>query len=148
MIFNLLYYPLTWSDKVNNELFQLATSILQTAQAHDVTLSGGAKYNVPSGDFSIDETLLSALGAAAPDNLTSYALAAICGADNFNDDSATIKDLFDALVSNTRQVTPSCESRVTYLLVSIHFVDSTPNQVGSIWSLGYAQHDGFSEDAF
>ena len=113
-IFNLLYAPTSWSDQVNDQVYQLVAAVLQLAQDHNVTLSSSAKYSVPSGDFSIDKTLLSAIGAAPPQNLTSYALAAISGADNFNDDSVVIKDLFDVVVSNTRQVTPSCEFPVAY----------------------------------
>ena len=123
-IFNLLYAPTSWSDQVNNQVYQIVAAILQLAQDHNVTLSGGAKYNVPSGDFSIDKILLSAIGAAPPQNLTSYALAAISGADNFNDDSVVIKDLFDVIVSNTRQVTASC--KFPYLFVCIRLLIDTP----------------------
>ena len=128
-LFNLLYAPTSWSDHVNTEVFQIVTGILQTAVAHNITLSGGAKYNVPSGSgFSFDKTLLGAIGAAPPQNLTSYALAAISGADNFNDDSATIKDLFDAVVSNTRQVTSACKFHVTYSLIPICFTHAPPTK--------------------
>ena len=123
-IFNLLYAPTSWSDQVNSQVYQLVAAVLQLAQEHNVTLSGGAKYSVPSGNFSFDKTLLSTIGAAPPQNLTSYALAAISGADNFNDDSVTIKNVFDVVVSNTRQVTPSCEFLVTYPLVPVRFADT------------------------
>ena len=146
-IFNLLYAPTSWSDQVNNDVYQIVAAVLQLAQDHNVTLSGGAKYSVPSGDFSIHKTPLSTIGAAPPQNLTSYALAAISGADNFNDDNVVIKDLFDAVVSNTRQVTASCEFHVAHSLVSVRLL-TRPIQVGTSWSLGCAQDNGFSEDAF
>jgi len=123
-LFNLLYAPTSWSDQVNQQVYQIVAIVLQLALDHNVTLSGGAKYSVPSGDFSFDKTLLSTIGAAPLQNLTSYALAAISGADNFNDDSVTIKNVFDVVVSNTRQVTASCEFPVTYSLVSGRFTDT------------------------
>jgi len=121
-IFNLLYAPTSWSDQVNDQVYQIVAAVLQLAQDHNVTLSGGAKYSVPSGDFSVDKSLLRTIGAAVPQNLTSYALAAISGADNFNDDSVVITNVFDVIVGNTRQVTPSCEFPVTYSFVSIRLL--------------------------
>jgi len=99
---------------VNNELFLVTALVLQTAKANNVTLSGGLKYNVPSKNLSVDGALLSSIGAAPSQGLTSYALEAISGADNFNDDGVTIRDLFDAIVSVTRTVTPSCTFPIPY----------------------------------
>ena len=94
---------------MNNEVFLIVASILQAAQANNLTVSGGLKYKVPSGVFSIDKTILSTIGAAPAANLTSYALVAISGADDFSGDGVTIKNLFDEMVSITRTITPSCK---------------------------------------
>ena len=110
-LFGLLYSPTAWAEHCNNEVYQLIGLILQTAAAHNVTLDGDAKFNVPSEKFALDESRLGGNGAA-PGALTSYSSAAIAGADNFNDASATISDVFDIIVENTRQVTPTCEFSV------------------------------------
>ena len=108
-LFALLYFPATWSGSVNNDIYPLVTLILQTAQAHNITIDGGAKYNVPS---TVDMTFLNDIGAAAPANLTSYSMDAIIGADILVDDSVTVKNVFDVIVNITREVTPACESFV------------------------------------
>ena len=139
-LFDLLSLPATWSESVNTDIYQLVTYILQTAQANNVTIDGGVKYNVPSGQVTID-------GAAVPQNLTSYSTAAISGADNFNDDDATIEDLFDALVNNTREITPTCEFPViySYPLVPLTRPESSSRNPLESWvSHGHA----FSDDAF
>jgi len=85
-------------------------SILQTAQLFNVATITG-KYNMPSETIGF-ESSLGLPGAGPSPNLTTYALTAISGADNFNDGSVTIKDVFDVVVSNTRNVTPTCELSV------------------------------------
>ena len=107
-LFNLLYTPTAWAEHCNNEVYQLIGLIHQTALSHNVTLDGGVKINVPSGNFSFDKSRLGKSGAALA-ALTSYSSAAIAGADNFNDDSATISDVFDTIVENTRDITPTCK---------------------------------------
>ena len=92
---------------MNNDIYPLVALILQTAQAYNITIDGGAKYNVPS---TVDMSFLNDIGAAAPENLTSYSLDAIAGADILVDDSVTIKDVFDVIVNITREVTPTCGS--------------------------------------
>ena len=107
-LFGLLYFPTAWAEHVNNEIYQLVGLILQTAAAHNVTLGGDVEFNVPSGKFALDKSRVGGNGAA-PGALTSYSPAAIAGADNFSDDGATISDVFDTIVENTRDVTPTCE---------------------------------------
>ena len=141
-LFNLLYFPATWSESVNTDVYQFVTYILQTAQANNVTIGGGVKYNVPSGQATIDETFLS--GAAVPQNSTSYSVVAISGADNFNDDDVTIKDLFDAVVNITREITPTCEFPVIclYPLVPLTRPDpSSRNHLESWVGNGHASSD-------
>ena len=92
---------------MNNDIYPLVALILQTAQAYNITIDGGAKYNVPS---TVDMSFLNDIGAAAPANLTSYSVDAISGADTLVDDSVTIKDVFDVIVNITREVTPTCGS--------------------------------------
>ena len=91
---------------MNGDIYQFVGFILQTAQAHNITIDGGAKYNVPPGVITIDN---SSLSGTSSQNLTSYTSAAIAGADDFNDNNATIRDGFDAIVNITREVTPTCE---------------------------------------
>ena len=108
-LFSLLYNPVTWSEYVNTDIYQLVVLLLQTAQAHNVTIGGGAKYNVPSVEVAIDGSFMSATGAASSPSLTSYSQVAISGGDDFNDGSVTIKDVFDIIVNTTREVTPTCK---------------------------------------
>ena len=112
-LFSLLYAPTAWAENCNNEVYQLIGLIHQTALAHNVTLDGGVKISVPSGGFTFDKSRLGNSGAALG-ALTSYSLAAITGADNFNDDNATISDVFDTIVEITRDITPTCESSIIY----------------------------------
>jgi len=123
---------------VNGETYDWVVFILQTAQAHNITIDGSGKYNVPSEKITIDVSVFE-----SSQNLTSYATAAISGADDFNDDNTTIKDMFDMVVNNTREVTPTCEFSLFTLICSFHLPG--PNQVGTVWSLGYVQGEAFSE---
>lgn len=103
VIFSVLYAPTEWSLFANTYFYDFVGYVLQTAQAHNITIDGGAKYNVLPGNFTIIE------GTGDAQNLASYALTAISGADDFSDDDTTVKDLFDAIVSTTREVTPTCK---------------------------------------
>ena len=96
---------MTWSDSVNGFLYEFVALVLQASQAHDITIPGCAKYNVPSGKITIDDTV-----ATYYPNKTSYTQEAIAGADDFNDGDTTIRDIFDIIVENTREVTPTGES--------------------------------------
>jgi hypothetical protein len=87
---------------VNTDAYEIVALILQIAQANNVTVPGGHQYNVPSGNIT-GPTLLT-----QPGPVTSYSTAAIIGADDFNDDETTMKDLFDIIVQITREVTPTC----------------------------------------
>lgn len=110
-----LYSPPDWSVFVNTYFYEFVGYVLQTAQAHNITVDGGVKYNIPSEKFTInngtDDT---------SQNLVSYAMTAISGADDFNDDNTRVKDLFDAVVNTTREVTPTCK-----LLLSTHALRPT-----------------------
>jgi hypothetical protein len=95
---------MTWSDRLNGDIYRFVAFILQASQAHGITIGGSDKYNVPSGNVTVDET-----GNEPPTStLTSYTTTAIIGADDFNDDNTTVTDLFDIIVGVTRQVTPTC----------------------------------------
>jgi len=110
IILGILYSPSIWSEFANDYFYPLVALVLQGSQAHNVTVGEGVEYNVPSGEVTFGEAALGAWGGATPSrNLTSNALSAISGADNFNDDNTTIRDLFDIIVSNTREVTPTCK---------------------------------------
>jgi len=109
-----LYSPQTWSGYVNGFIYRFAGFVLQTSQARNITIDGIHNYIVPSGDFTISESLLREIGALPSPNLTSYTQSAISGADNFNDGDATIRDVFDMIVNNTREVTPTCKSRTVF----------------------------------
>lgn len=94
---------------MNTEVYPVVAVILQIAQAHNVTVGGGVKYNVPS---AIDSP--SASSEASSQNLTSYSSVAIAGGDDFNDGSVTIKDVFGIIVNTTREVTPTCKFPVIH----------------------------------
>ena len=114
---------------MNGDIYQFVALLLQTAQAHNVTIDGSAKYNVPSVKPAIDKSFLSEADAAPPVTLVSYTSAAIAGADNFNDDDVTIEDVFDTIVNVTREVSPTCELSIilSYLPVSLTRPESSRN---------------------
>ena len=109
---------------MNTYVYQTVALVLQIAQAHNVTVPGRQKYNVPSGN--IPDPSSSTQPSAS--NLTSYSLAAIAGADDFRDSQSTIKDLFDSIVYNTRKITPTCTSPI---VGSYPFVSLTPFRIKS-----------------
>ena len=90
---------------MNGFLYEFVGLALQASQAHNSTVPGGRKYNIPSENITIDDTV-----SATSQGMTSYSLAAISGADDVNDGNTTIKDIFDAIVETTREVTPTCKS--------------------------------------
>ena len=104
MLLALLYSPTLWGSFTNTYLYEGVGYILQAAQAHNITIDGGAKYNIPSKAFTINEGT-----GDTSQNSTSYAMTAISGADDFNDNNARIKDVFDIVVNTTREVTPTCK---------------------------------------
>jgi len=112
-LFSVLYSPTSWATHCNNDVYPLIALIHQTAQAHNITLKTGLKINVPSEKVTFDKRRLE---KRAPGALTSYSQAAIAGADNTHDGSATVSDVFDTIVANTRQITPT---------------------FGTVWTLGY-----------
>jgi hypothetical protein len=101
-----MYRPPTWSEEVNGDVYTYVALVLQAAQALNITVPEGKKYNVPSGNFTFGYTG----NTSSLASLTSYTEVAISGADDFSDDGVTIKDVFDLIVSNTREVTPTCTS--------------------------------------
>ena len=120
------------------DVYQILALVLQAAQAHNVTVPGGKKYNVPSGNITFNNT--------ASTNLTSYSLVAIIGADDFRDNNTKVKDIFDTFVEITRDITPTCEVfRCSYPFV---FIDPVPNQVGTALPVEYVQEEANSEDTF
>ena len=103
-----------WSDKVNGFLYEFVGLVLQASSAHNVTAPGGRKYNVPSEKIIIDNTV-----AEFYPDMTSYTQLAIAGSDDFNDYNTTIRDIFDFLVENTREVSTACK---LYTVPSYMFV--------------------------
>ena len=120
---------------------------LQTAQAHNVTVPGGDKYNVPSVKIT-DLTGPVDPGTIPASNLTSYTTAAISGADDFRDGKITIKDLFDIIVKTTRKVTPTCMFLIVGSYLSASLTLFRPNQVGSIWNPGYVREKASPEGLY
>lgn len=101
---------------MNTDVYEFVALALQAAQLLNITPPVWQKYNVPSGNNTI-----STLGNPPP-TLTSYSQVAIAGADSFFDAGVTIKDVFDVIVSNTRDITPTCEFSTpssSYLLTTI-----------------------------
>ena len=86
---------------MNTDVYAFVGLALQLGQALGVTLPGAHKYNVPTGNLSLSS------GDSTP-TLVSYSGEAISGADDFSDGSVTAKDIFDIIVSNTRDITPTC----------------------------------------
>lgn len=119
---------------MNSDIYTFVASILQIAQAHNVTVDRSARYNVPSGTINA-----SSLSDAPSPNLTSYTEAAIVGADDFNDGSTTITDVFDIIVNITRQVTPTCEFPIVrlYLFVLLTLQSSRNRLESWVRARGY-----------
>ena len=91
---------------MNSVVYQIVGLVLQAAQVHNVTVPGGHKYNVPSGNITIDQTPLSQ--DVSVSNLTSHTPAAVSGADDFVDSKIIIEDVFDIIVNTTREISPTC----------------------------------------
>ena len=92
---------------MNTDVYGFVALILQAAQALNITAPGGHKYNVPSGNITVDLT------GPTTSTLVSYTEAAISGADDFVDGGVTIKDVFDEIVTVTRTITPTCKFPTT-----------------------------------
>jgi hypothetical protein len=107
-----------WSDSVNGFLYEFVALVLQASQAHNITIPGCPKYNVPSGNITLDDTI-----AVSYPNKTSYSDAAIAGVDNFNDDNTTIREIFDVVVEVTRELTPTGELSIYRPPMPVHFRD-------------------------
>jgi hypothetical protein len=93
--------------------------LLQAAKAHNIPVG---QYNIPSEPIVLH-------AHTASQTLTSYTAAAISGADNFNDDKVTVKDVFDVIVDNTRNETPTCELPIihSHLFVLLTNLESSRN---------------------
>lgn len=142
LLFNLLSTPTTWSQSVNTDLYEFVALVLQASQVHNITIPGGQKYNIPAGgNITTPETR-----RASTSTLTSYTRIAVAGADDFNDNGVTIKDVFDIIVNNTREITPTCKSSTNYLYTFIQTV--CLQSVGAVWSPGCVKKRLFSEDKF
>ena len=102
----MLYSPSMWSEKVNGYLYQYVALALQISQAHNITIAGCREYNVPSEDITLENPPEAELQPSA----MSYSQYAISGADDFNDEMVTVKEVFDVVVKTTRKITPTCES--------------------------------------
>ena len=97
---------------MNGFLYEFVGLVLQASQTHNVTVPGGRKYNVPSENITIDDTV-----ATSYTGMTSYSQVAIAGADDLNDGNTTIKDIFDVIVENTREVTSACKLPIRLLIL-------------------------------
>lgn len=140
-MYTVLYSPETWSQYVNADIYQFVALVLQAAQAHDITIDGGHNYNVPSGNITIAQPFMGL--SNAPPTLTDYTSVAIGGSDDFNDTNVRIEELFDVIVENTRELTPTCKFPIVR---SRSFVSLTPvlNLVGSVWTMGCVQEEVIS----
>ena len=128
---------MTWSDSVNGFIYQFVALVLQAAQAHNVTTNGGVKYNVPSGNITIDGT-----GNSSSPSLTSYSTAAIIGADDFDDEDITLTEAFDIIVNITRQVTPTCtflNSNPFILFINLPLIKLEPSGTLGMYRRRYIQ---------
>ena len=85
---------------MNTDVYGFVALVLQAAQALNIAPPGGRKYNVPTGNITLNIDMTP--------TLVSYSHVAISGADDFADGGVTIKDVFDVIVSTTREVTPTC----------------------------------------
>ena len=122
LLLSVVYTPETWSNDVNTDVYASVALVLQASKALNITIPGCEKYNVPTGNITLN-------GSNSPPTLVSYSAEAITGADDFVDSGATIKDVFDVIVDITRDITPTCTfSAVSSLL----FVSLTCHQ--SSWS--------------
>lgn len=104
-----LHNPQEWSAFTNRALYPLVARLFQAAQAHNIPLSDDKDivYHVPSGTVDFDASLMQSW--PPPGTLRSFAFDAIVGADNNNDDTVTMKDVFDVIINTTKTVSPSCK---------------------------------------
>jgi hypothetical protein len=104
-LYETLYTPATWSKFANEQAFPVIVSILQAAQALNITYSNNRTYDIPSGT-----TKFSVFGSNPAQNLTDHAFDAIVGADDFVDteNNVVMKDVLDEIVNITQNITPTC----------------------------------------
>jgi hypothetical protein len=100
---------------VNGFLYAYVALVLQASQTYNVTTPGGHKYNIPSGNITIDNTV-----ATFYPKMTSYTQIAITGADDYSDSDTTVNDIFNLIVKNTREISPTCRSSAIHYLRSFH----------------------------
>lgn len=111
---------------MNGFLYQYVALAMQASQVYNVTIPGGRKYNVPSGNITFDDSI-----EADYPNQFSYSTEAIAGADDFMDGNTTVRDIFDLIVENTREVTPTCAFFTTrpYLFILLTCLQSRRNHL-------------------
>ena len=117
---------------MNTYLYAYVALILQASQVHNITIPGGQEYNIPTGNITIPET-----GRTSTPTLTSYTRMAIAGADDFNDSGVMISDVFDMIVNDTREVTPTCKFSVidSYLPALMIGLQTSRNRlVAWVWA--------------
>ena len=92
---------------MNTYVYDVVALVLQSAQAHNITVPGGDKYSVPPENITDSiSSIVSDSGTVS--NLTVYSITAIIGADDFRDNQKTIEEVFDIIVQTTREITPTC----------------------------------------
>lgn len=93
---------------MNTDVYAFVALVLQASKALNITILGCEKYNIPTGNITLNDS-----GSNSPPTLVSYTSEAIVGADDFVDSGVTIKDVFDVIVSITRDTTPTCTFSAT-----------------------------------
>lgn len=76
-----------WSENVNGFLYKFVSLVLQASRAHNITIPGCPKYNVPSGKIAIGKAVATYYLSKKP-----YSEVAIATADDFNDDNVMIRE--------------------------------------------------------
>ena len=104
LIFFTLYTPAIWGQVANEVLYPQIHDIHRAARAANITTS----VDTLSEEVQVNVKLLEKILRQAP------ALAAlgtaIYAADSWASDNSTTKDVYDAIVKTTREVSPMCRS--------------------------------------
>ena len=81
----------------------LTPLFLQGSQALTITVPGGEQYKIPTAIIALNFD-----GGTSTPTLVSDLPVAIVGADNFVGSDVMVKNLFDTVTGDAREVAPTC----------------------------------------
>ena len=102
MVFGTLYSPGVWSPIANEVLYPLIHNIHRSARAAKITTG---VTNLLDEEVRVNRKLLKKILQQLP---LSHSITAIYGADSWESENSTTKDVYDMIVKTSREVSPMC----------------------------------------